>query len=392
MKWKPHIYLIFITILSVLLNSCVEKYWPDLGDKYDQILVVDGLITNQPEPYTVSLSYSTPLRGGKKTNVQGCEVLITDDTENTVLLSEINPGQYVTTNPAFQGVVGRKYKLTIHTPEDKTYESGFQELKPPVGLDTVYAKLESKPNPDDDYDLTGYQFYVSSDAAIDDTNYYFWSMEQTYEYNSNYRIRYIFDGKMNPVTFPTPFYTCWKTSTVSEIFTYSTTNLTESVIHDLPLHYVTTETKELSVKYSLLIKQLSLTKEAYNYWYNLQKQVAGQGSLYDKQPYQIQGNMSNIVNPEETVLGYFLVAGSDEKRIFVDKPTDVQFHYSTNCGMVTDDLMRMLYSIRHKWPVFLTILFEGEGSGGVTALPSDPVCVDCREAGGDDEKPDFWED
>jgi len=392
MKQKLHIYLILITILSVLLNSCVEKYWPDLGDKYEKLLVVDGMITNRPGPYTIRLSYSSQLMYGTSTAVQGCAVIISDNTGYSETLNEIEPGRYITSNPAFQGVVGRQYKLTIHTPAEQTYESGFQELLDHVGIDSVYASIEYKSNPDGDHDLAGYQFYVSSEAAKNDTNYYFWRMEQTYEFNPNYRIKYMFDGQYHTIPHPAPYYTCWKTDAVPAIITYSTQQLNEPVIRDLPLHYVTTETKELSIKYSVLVKQLTLNKEAYNYWSSLQDQVSGQGSLYDKQPYQIRGNISNMMDPAEPVLGYFFAAGSDEKRIFADRPEDTPFYYSTNCGMVTEDLWRMLWSIRHKWPVFLTIIYDDEGGGAKTALPNDPVCVDCRAAGGDTEKPEFWED
>ena len=383
-----------VLILSgiLLLNSCVEKYWPDLGDKYEKLLVVDGIITNQPGPYTIRLSYSSELRLIKQNAVQGCAVIISDNNGYSEILNELEPGKYVTTNPAFQGVVGRQYKLTIHTPSEQTYESDFQELKNTVGIDSVYAKLEYKPNPDDDHELAGYQFYVSSEASTQDTNYYFWRMEQTYEFNPNYRIRYIFDGQYHAIPHPAPYYTCWKTEPVNKIITYNTLQLNEPVIRDLPLHFVTTETKELSVKYTVLVSQLTLTREAYSYWSSLQDQDAGQGTLYDKQPYQIRGNISNVSDPNEPVLGYFFAAGSDEKRIFVDRPEDAPFYYSTNCGMVTEDLWRMLYSIRHEWPVFLTIIYDGEGGGGTTALPNDQACVDCRESGGDTEKPDFWED
>ncbi len=377
-------------MLPVLLNSCVEKYWPDIGNKYEKILAVDGMITNKPGPYTIRLSLSSSVRIVDSSPVEGCELTISDNTGYSETLYEIEPGVYKT-NPAFQGVVGKKYKLTIHSPDEKTYESGFQELKSPVGIDTLYAHIEFKNNPDADYDLAGYQFYVSTNAAIEDTNYYFWKLEQTYKFNSNYRIRYMFDGQYHSIPHPAPYYTCWKTNTVPELFTYNTLQLNEPVIRDLPLHYVTTETKELSIKYSVLVKQLTLTREAYNYFHRLQDQV-GQGTLYDKQPYQIYGNMANVNDAEEPVLGYFLVAGSAEKRIFVDKPEDLDFYYNATCGMITDDLWRMLMSIRHNWPVFLTIIYDEEGGGGTTALPNRQSCLDCREADGDTTMPVFWEE
>ncbi len=50
--------LLMITV-GLLTFACVEAYWPDLGTKYDRALVVDGLVTDRPGPYTVKLSYSS---------------------------------------------------------------------------------------------------------------------------------------------------------------------------------------------------------------------------------------------------------------------------------------------------------------------------------------------
>lgn len=377
----------------LLLNSCVEKYWPDLGDKYEKILVVDGMISNQPGPYTIRLSYSSQVRYIESLPVKRCAVIISDNFGNTELLNEFEPGKYITTNPEFQGVVGRQYKLKIFTNDAKTYESPFQELQETVAIDSIYAHLEFRYSPETTYDLAGFQFYVTSDIAAKDTTYFIWRLEQTYKFNANYRARHMFDGQMHNVTHPAFNYTCWKTETVPEIFTYNTSRLSEPLIQDLPLHYVTTETKELSKKYSVLVNQLTISKEAYNYWYGVQNQIEGQGSLYDRQPYQIRGNISNINDETEPVLGYFFAAGSDEKRIFVDRPTGVNFHFNTTCGYVTEDLTNALYRIRSQWPVYLMRIYSEEGEGyGLMALPNNQSCVDCREAGGTILKPEFWED
>lgn len=364
-----------------------------MGDKYDELLVVDGMINNQPGPYEVRLSLSSSLMYKNNSPVVGCAVIITDNMGNTETLFETEAGVYQTVNPGFQGIIGNSYKLSIHTPEEKSYESDFQELKAPVAIDSVYAKLEYQPNPDteSDHDLVGFQFYVNTAASIEDTSYYFWKMEQTYQFNSNYRIRYMFDGQYHAVPHPAPYYTCWRTNAVPEIITYNTIQLNEAFIQNLPLHFVTTETKELSIKYSVLVKQLTTSQQAYTYWNSLQEQNA-QGSLYDRQPYQVSGNISSISSPDVPVLGYFLVAGIDEKRVFVNKPEDLNFYYNTGCGMITEDLWRMLMSKRHDWPLFLTILYDDEGGGGTTALPNTQSCVDCREADGYTEKPGFWED
>jgi len=391
MKVKLNTTMASLALLPVLFSSCIERYWPDLGDKYDEVLVVDGMITNAPGPYTIQLSHSSPVGNNNKIPYHECTVILTDDNGYSEVLRDIGAG-YHRTKQDFQGVAGRKYKLTIHTPNEKVYESDFQELEESVEIDSVYAKLEYRYSPETTYDLVGFQFYVTSKTASKDTNYLFWRLEQTYKFNANYRARYMFDGEMHNVTHPAFNYTCWKTDPVPEIFTYNTSSLSEPLIQDMPLHYVSTETKELSIRYSVLVKQLTLTKGAFNYFNNLQKQVNEKGSLYENQPFQIRGNITNINNSDEPVLGYFIVAGVAEKRMYVDKPTGVHFHYKKTCGLVTEDLMNMLYLMRNEWPVYLTIAYNEEGEGGATALPNRQSRVDCREADGYINKPAFWED
>ncbi len=51
--------LALIIIVALPMASCVDEYWPDLGSKYNKLLVVDGLITTDPGPYLIKLSTST---------------------------------------------------------------------------------------------------------------------------------------------------------------------------------------------------------------------------------------------------------------------------------------------------------------------------------------------
>jgi len=132
---------------------------------------------------------------------------------------------------------------------------------------------------------------------------------------------------------------------------------------------------------------MTLSSEAYNYWNALSKQSENQESLYTTQPYQIQGNVQNIHNPDEPVLGYFLVAGVSEQRIFVGRPPLV-FHYSV-CVLDESDYEAMgtlKYTNEKSWPLYVTM-----GLSYALALPNQK-CIDCRLNGGTIVKPDFWED
>lgn len=181
-----------IHIISIgfflLLISCVDNYWPELDDQYQDLLVVDGKITNAPGPYTIRLSKSTSVDHPEYTPLAGYETIISDNLGNSEMLSEIEPGVYQTAIDGIQGIIGRDYSVTIQSPDGKTYLSDFERLNDPVGIDSVFFELEYDEVDYFPYDMTGYQFYLNTQPAPDNVTYFLWQLEQTYEYHADFLI------------------------------------------------------------------------------------------------------------------------------------------------------------------------------------------------------------
>ena len=160
------------------------------------------------------------------------------------------------------------------------------------------------------------------------------------------------------------------------------------------LHYVDNYTDRLTQKYSVLVKQLSVNKATYEYWSEIQELIESQEFLFARMPYKIRGNIYNPDDLNETVLGYFTVAGQTEKRIFADPLSlTIKFrHKKCFLGPGAVDRMGLLMDyyrfFPNLWPVYITELFNGAGM--VPALPASNACLDCTELGGFLEKPDFW--
>jgi hypothetical protein len=378
-------------ILILMVGACEEKYWPDLGGKYQNILVVDGMITNEPGPYIVRLSLSSAINGSVPNNMPapGYQMTIMDDRGNAENLYEINPGIFSTPANGMQGIVGRRYSLEIISPSGGIYQSAYELLRGPTGIASVYSKTEYHHSNETSYDLAGYQFYLDTEVAPQDSSYYLWNMTATWQYQADLKIRYIFDGTLRPFFNSDSLRTCWKTEIVKDIYTYTTAGLSQSVLTGYPLHFVSTETRELSIRYSLLVRQLSISEGAYIFWYAAQQQNADAGNLYTRQPYQIQGNVKNVNNPNEQVLGYFMTAGVSEKRIFVNRPPPtVKMRYDI-CVVGEGDVENfrdIFYTDERFWPVYATFDVYGRA-----ALPSQ-VCMNCELSGGVIQKPEFWID
>lgn len=385
---RPRLFnIIYVILFAFLLSSCVEKYRPEIS-KYDNLIVVDGQITNLPPPYTVRLSTSTPLFSQEVTPITDCEVIISDDFGTDEILKEVESGVYQTDSMGIQGTIGRQYKISIYVNDGTLYESDFEEMKQPVELDSVYAEIEHREVGGYDHTIDGYQFYLNTKEAISDTNYLLWNLEATYHYESDYTIRWVWEGTLEWFHAPWKYYNCWIDDPISDIFVMSTAGLNMPKVNAFPLHFVDTETRKLSVKYSLLVKQFTINENAYAFYQGIQENTE-QGSLYDQQPGQIRGNVFNISNMSEPVLGNFLVAGVDQQRIFVEKLKWPAQYYYSQCSLTEADFEAyadLLWLGWHEIPVYAI-----ETPGGRRAVPNQN-CVDCRRRGGTVEKPDYWED
>jgi hypothetical protein len=131
-----------------------------------------------------------------------------------------------------------------------------------------------------------------------------------------------------------------------------------------------------------LVKQWSLSKEAYLYWYNLKKNNQETGGLYTKQPAMPKGNLYNENDSSEIVLGYFTVSSETSKRIIVEKIPDFKFD---DVGLCDANILNG--PLPKKLIFFVDVLLpDGTTQKGYTYLD----CVDCRMHGGVLNKPSFF--
>lgn len=372
-----------IVLLCLCLPACEEYFLPEL-DGFEAVLVVDGAITDMPGPYTIKLSYSSGILPADQRAVEGATVVIMEEGGIQEILTEEQPGQYVTSENGIQGTTGKSYKINITLQDGTQYDSDYQEMPAPIAIDSVGANFEYHYLSIEEPEVPGYQFHITTQLAENSKNYLVWSMEATYKYHSDFTIDYTFDQRgITPYPNPSEFKTCWRTDQVNEVFSFNTAALSQPKIEELPLHFVRADQREFSIRYSLLVKQFTVNEAAFTFWNNLQRQIESQESLYNTQPFQIRGNLYNPDKPDETVLGYFMVAGQNDKRIFVDRPTalDEPFSYCEpdymSYGMIG-------FMHRSNWPINV---YEDEW--GDRALGNEE-CFDCRKLGGTISRPEFW--
>lgn len=377
-----NILIFFALIFS--LSACLDEYWPDL-DKYENLLVVDGVLTNKSNPTTIHLSLSSSISSEQLIPVNNGVVYLTDENQDIILFSEQEPGVYQVTDSTFQGQVGKSYQLHIELPNGKRYESDVCEMKAPSSIDSVYGIIENPDPFDNSQSFPGMQFYIENHSEVNDTSYYLFKVIHTYQYKSTFDIDYIWVGEFLAYPNPDSLRTCWRTAKANEILVSTSGLLDPTAINQFPLHFVSTESKLLSIRYSPLVRQLSISKAAYDFFSAVKEQSTKQENLWTTQPFQILGNIHNVDNKSEPVLGYFVVAGASEKRIFVNKPP-LTFYYEV-CEPDFESLRFIESEPRSRWPIYIDdIMFLG------WAMADSKACFDCRLEGGSITPPHFWVD
>lgn len=382
----------------LLVYSCTEEYWPELNSDYDQLLTVDGRITNEPGPYTIKLLKSSSIDTAIFKPILGARVSIIDKDGTSELLQSKGEGVYQTSPYGIQGIVGHEYKVSIEF-NGKNYESSFEELLEPVGVESISAEWQLKNGATSNENEYGFQFYLTTETANNPINYLYWELSETYHYQSRFKTYLIYEG--NGFTQPRNQDTvqnCWLTNVLDQRFTYTTKNLTTPKITNFPINF-SPNSEKFELKYALLAKQYRVSENAYIFLSSLEDQNDVENTLYTSQPYQILGNIYNINDLDEPVLGYFLTAGvSSNEPVMVKRPrgNNIPVNWFTcdnplrlfNTSDVIERVKKMPSSL---WPIFLPSNPDAETPEPIIV---DPGCVDCRERkkGGILQKPYYWDD
>jgi len=155
-------------------------------------------------------------------------------------------------------------------------------------------------------------------------------------------------------------YYCWKTQKTTEHFSYSTEYLSVPTVNKLPLQFIPFTNEKLRYKYSSLTTQFTISERAYTFLKTLEKQNENQGTLFTSQPFQVRGNLVNTNNPDEPVLGYFMVAaGTKSNRLFVIAPPRVRYSLThceadTTINTIRNALNQYTYNNK---PIYFTIVY-----------------------------------
>lgn len=383
---------ICVLVIGMCVSACIEPFDPEI-EGFEDSLVVEGHILDGDQPATVRLSRSFGFDEDRPTLLSGAQVGIRDDQGGETMLAEVSPGMYQSDTSQYQGTPGASYQLFFETAAGEKYESDWVLMKKGVEIEKIDWQMETQVV--DNRTSLGVQFYLSSYDPEGLGRYYRWDYVETWEF----RVPFPALGLWNIQTTSPDWYpfseipdVCWLSDTSSQIIFGSTIGLSADRIVDQPIRFASTRGNYLQRKYSILVKQYVISEETYSFYQNLKQVTEDLGTLFDPIPSEIIGNIRNVNDPDEAVIGLFSADGYSEKRVFVRRnelPAIVISDIFSNCDL---DTIPSAGEMNTYVAIGGTLAYEVYDGFGLFLgyAGSSMRCTDCRETG-TIERPDFWE-
>ena len=306
-----------------MLVSCTEIYNPKI-DSGAEALVVEGLITNEAGPFTIKLS-KAGLYNSKSTvtYVGGAKLTIRDNLNQSFTLTDNLKGNYVTPD-YFKTKIGNTYTLFIETTNGFIYKSKPQKLLPPLSYDSIYGIHTINKYIGQDNQLKS---LVGSNIALN----MFKSVATTdslplCRFSPVITVQYEYWEPSDSAWFW--IHKCWKSIPLND-----TENITEDKSHSASAYIMghslcfTPVLMEgygmaepagfVETHYYLRINQYNINRDTYDYYTEANKQLTTSGKIFDPITSQLQGNLTCINSPSETVLGFFEASSVSRSSIVI---------------------------------------------------------------------------
>lgn len=383
-------------ICIVCFTGCIKPYSPQLNNPPTGYLVVEGNINTGMGPSTVILSRSVALTDtASEVFEQGATVILEGSDGTTYASAAGANGTY--TFGALPLDTTKTYRLDIHTSGGVEYQSDYVHVIPNPPIDSI--SLVGK-------GTEGVYVNVNTHNPADNTRYYQWSYDETWEYNSAEYSSLEFDPVTDTVVVRPPqdqIFTCWQTDSSTTILVYTSTKLSHDVVSEFPLTFIPEGDQRLSVEYSINVHQYSLSADCYNYLLLMQSNTENLGSIFDPLPTNLKGNIHCVSDPSQTVVGFVNVSSEQTLRIFAQRPPYWPYVYTCEQpDVVIPSEPKALYNwfftgimpdppIMYNPPpsgIHIPTMDNPNGAGWVGNLIE---CVDCRQQGGTTTQPWFWQ-
>lgn len=362
--------LIINCLLCLILSGCITKFEATRIDEAGEIIVVDGIITDDETIITLSRSLNlTDDDYYRYYYVDSAYVYIECD-DGTKWQAEPYGGDWWIYMPPRNGRyliktgklnLARKYRLKIEIEEHTNTYEYCSEYSYPIEtpeIDSIFwVSGRGKP----------VSLYVATSTYEHKNMYYSWSYKEDWEVNAAIRVS----------NYP---YNCWKSSRNEDLLL----GTNEKIVHGQLVNILTeiaTSDMRLSSLYRIIVNQNAISKRAYEYYLNIKKNAENMGSLFAPVPSELLGNIICVSDPKRSVIGYVDVSTTTKMQRFISRE-DLLFVNPLSCRIFSLEYMiEQFGSINQIPPHYIKIDAESY---------AEHKCIDCTLLNGTLQKPDDW--
>lgn len=374
--------LCFLTALSV--GACVYDFHPDWQGQAGYVAIEGDILVGDACRFDVRSS--TDLEDPNNSGAPLTYTLRVEASDGTVYPMQDSIVDLTAADRS------KEYRLVVEVsaPFRKTYASDWAPVQVTPQIDSLSWSVESD----------GSKMWVNvSTSAEGSGGYYRWTASETWEYHATYYASHFFapagtvyGGRRLDYVSIVEYvdgdntYYCWKSAERSDILVGSTKELAEDRLVDYGVYAFTPEDRRVSDVYFVDLTQIRLTEEAYRFWETERNNSSNVGGLLSPEPSEVRGNIVNVDDPDELVLGYVSVATCTRATLFID-------NYTTLFSRWKGSSYNIVYpQTQSDWWKYYGWLYRvgwwDENERAYSWLPGE--CVDCRFSGGTKDRPSWW--
>ena len=343
--------LLVAILYSLLFEACITPLDTDPSD-FDDYIVVQGFITDDFGPHRIRISRVAQFSGVEdagEIKIEDAEVCITDNTGESVTLRRIsgqrkfllgnnNPPCFTSvdfspfttdylTPETFRGRVGNVYTLEIVASDGKVYHSEPQTIRATPPIDTVLVEFRELPSLNPSVPGSGIEIFSSWQDPPEEDNFYFWRLNGTYRIHTPDRsgpgrcCRYDPRDGLSEI--------CWivernlrgnRLSFSDQMTNGERVTLPVGLIEDDGLRF-NSALLSAERKYYVEVEQYMITEEDFEFIDRISTLGSINGEVFDPPPLSItrNGNIFNVEDPDEVVIGRFGAYSVQKKGVFVPK-------------------------------------------------------------------------
>jgi hypothetical protein len=364
-------YCPFLLILT-LSAGCLQQYDPPAIANPTSNLVVEGFIDDSGDTTVFNLSRTFALTASATQAPELSATVAVEGADNSNYpLTNAGNGAYWAILPPLNPAI--EYRLFI-TDGGKQYASDYVPLIPNPSIDSVNWVRNDN----------GVQVYANTHDPTGKALYFRWNYEETWEFMSPFfaTLQFVNDSLENYS--PNTISTCWKYNNSSSVLLASSVHLSPDEIYEMPMTLVPVNSQQISVEYSILVRQFVLNIQAFTWWQTVQNNTENIGSIFGVLPTTNPGNIHCLTDTSEMVVGYVSGGNLQSKRIFITNNQVFPWDYQSGCYIenTTKDSFKYFYPngfLPIDWHSFPTRIDFSKN-----------YCVDCTLTG-TNIQPTFWQ-